>query len=98
MSIEKLDKAYKKYLDDVFSSANLSSANSAFLIFAIGEIREILKSQSATIAGQEKRIKDLEQAKTFFPMAENKHRALLNNCVDDDKAILYKREIGKLEE
>ena len=36
----------------------------------------------------EKRVKKLEQAKT-----EDKHQALLNNCVDDDEAILHKREI-----
>ena len=43
-----------------------------------------------------KRIKALEQAKTFFPMTDNKHRALLNNCVDDDEAILHKREIEEV--
>jgi len=26
-------------------------------------------------------------------LTENKHRALLNNCVDSDEAILHKREI-----
>ncbi len=29
-------------------------------------------------------------------MKENKHEALLNNCVDDDRAILHKREIKKI--
>lgn len=41
----------------------------------------------------EKRVKALEQAETHFPMTEDKHRALLNNCVDDDEAILHEREI-----
>ena len=27
------------------------------------------------------------------PLTENKHRALLNNCVDNDEVILHKREI-----
>jgi len=35
----------------------------------------------------EKRVRKLEQPKN------NKHRVLLNNCVDDDEAILHKREI-----
>ena len=43
----------------------------------------------------EKRVRTLEQAKTYYPMAENKHRALLNNCVDDDEVILHKREIKR---
>ena len=42
----------------------------------------------------EKCVKALEQAKTFFPITEGKHRALLNNCVDNDEAILRKREIA----
>ena len=57
---------------------------------------ELLK---ATIIDQdklEKKVKRLEQAKTFFPMTENKHRALLNNCVDNDEAILRKREIKEV--
>lgn len=33
------------------------------------------------------------KAQSAYPMAENKHRALLNNCVDGDKAILHEREI-----
>ena len=27
------------------------------------------------------------------PMTANKHRALLNNCVDNDEVILHKRDI-----
>ena len=29
---------------------------------------------------------------------DNKHRALLNNCVDDDEVILHKREIEEVKD
>ena len=54
---------------------------------------ESKKSLNRNFVQLEKRVKSLEQAKTFFPMADNKHRALLNNCVDDDEVILHGREI-----
>jgi len=38
----------------------------------------------------EKRVRELEQAKNY------RHRALLNNCVDNDEAILHKREIEEV--
>ena len=61
-------------------------------------IVDIFKHQQAQIAELKSKVKALKQAKTFFPMTENRHRALLNNCVDDDEAILHKREIEGLEE
>ena len=57
------------------------------------EVINTFNWQREQIAELQGKVKKLEQAKTFFPMTENKHRALLNNCVDDDEVILHKREI-----
>ena len=54
---------------------------------------ESKKSFNGNFAQLEKRVKSLEKVKTFFPMTVNRHQALLNNCVDNDEAILHKREI-----
>jgi hypothetical protein len=88
LSIEKLEEVLKSSYKEGKPSFYCVEAASIFI-----KIVNILKNQSAQIIELKGKIKALEQAKTFFPMTEDKHRALLNNCVDDDEAILHKREI-----
>ena len=88
MSIKKLEEIRDEYIKIsgwMKTEINIGS----FMIKTIN----IFKSQFEEIANLREKVKALEQAKTFFPMTESKHRALLNNCVDDDEAILHKREI-----
>ena len=89
LSIEKLEKALK--------SSYKEGKPSFYCVEAVGifkNIVNIFKDQQAQITELQSKVKRLEQAKTFFPMTENRHRALLNNCVDDDEAILLEREIA----
>ena len=62
------------------------------------EVINTFKDQQAQIAELKGKVTRLEQAKTFFPITEGKHHALLNNCVDNDEAILRKREIKEVED
>lgn len=57
------------------------------------DLTEKVKEFSRQLTDVNKRVKELEQVKTFFPMTESKHQALLTNCIDNDEAILHKREI-----
>ena len=59
---------------------------------------EAFKTSTNEVIKLKEKVKSLEQAKTFFPMTENKHRALLNNCVDNDRAILHRREIEEVKD
>lgn len=85
MSIEKLEEIYNDYYYKSQSALNIS----AFMHHAINSF----KDQQDQITELKGKVKKLERAKTYYPMTENKHRALLGNCVDDDEAILHKREI-----
>ena len=88
MSIERLEEK----LEDCHKEGRPSF----YCVEATGIFKSIVntfKDQQSQITELKGKVKDLEQAKTFSPMTEDKHRALLNNCVDDDEAILHKREI-----
>ena len=88
MGIEKLEKILK---------SSYKEGKSSFYCVEVADIFKsivnIFKDQQAQIAELRGKVRKLEDAKTFFPMTEGKHRALLNNCVDNDEAILRKREI-----
>ena len=94
MSIEKLE--------DILKGCHKEGKPSFFCVEVediFKEISNIFKSQQAQIAELQEKVKKLEQAKTYYPMtAEYKHRALLNNCVNDDEAILHKKEIERLKD
>lgn len=63
------------------------------------KMEELYRKLNDRINKISNRIKQLEQAKTYYPMIEqSKHQILFKNCVDDDEAILHKREIKKNEE
>ena len=86
-----LEKIKSKYIND-FIDENTSYADSYMFNF-MQEVINTFNWQQDQINELKKKVKKLEQAKTYYLMTENKHRALLNNCVDDDEAILHKREI-----
>jgi len=61
------------------------------------EIINTFKDQSDEIAELKSKVETLEKAKTYYLMTENRHRALLNNCVDNDEVILHKGELRNSE-
>ena len=88
MSIKQLEEVRDEYLK--VSGWSKTEINiGSFMIKTIN----ILRSQFKEITDLKGKVKALERDKIFFPMTGNKHRALLNNCVDNDEAILHKREI-----
>lgn len=71
-----------------------------YVCFAESKDHKII-SQEEAIFEEEEFYKIMKKWLVKFenkPITENRHRALLNNCVDDDKAILLKRELEALQE
>ena len=70
MSIENLEEISEKFVDR--EDSRWMDHDDCLVIYKfMNETIDILKSQSATIVAQEKRIKKLEQAQTYFPMTED---------------------------
>ena len=89
--IKKLNKKALAYMMEKIIHCFILVLEGFILTFE--EFKKQINGSKEEILKLEKRIKKLGQAKTFFPMIENRHQALLNNCVDDDEAILHGREI-----
>jgi len=90
LSIEKL-KQIKKVIQ-ICDAKYVYDYKLQFMTYII----MTLQDQENEIAELKSKVETLEKAKTYYPMTENRHRALLNNCVDSDEAILHKREIGEV--
>ena len=83
--IIKLEEAKEKYI---------VSEDSPYYDYQIGQFMqytiEAFKTLTDEIMKLQAKVKKLEQSPTV------KHRELLNNCVNNDEAILHKREIEEV--
>jgi len=57
-----------------------------------------ITSQEEAIFEEEEFYKIMEKWLVKFENKDTKYQVLLDNCVDDDKAILYERELEDLKE
>jgi len=94
VSIEGLEKISELYSNEggVFEENNRVNIIDYFMKTTI----DTFKDQSDEIANLRQELaKKMEGNEMVIKkqLTENKHQALLNNCVDSDEAILHKREI-----
>jgi len=85
-ALQKVFSTYENYV--VMSDGNNSMSYAKDVINAVKELAIVFPAVSLKNdkLGLFKNI-------YFMKTTVNKHRALLDNCVDNDKAILHKREI-----
>ena len=77
---------------------NNKKDKTVYICFAEFENNRII-SQEEAIFEEEEFYKIMKKWLVKFdnkPMTDNKHQALLNNCVDNDEVILHKREIEEV--
>ena len=87
MSIKGLQKIRNLYFNEGNEGGRFAKHNQKILVnYFMKTTIDTLKTQSDTIA-------DIQKWIAENSIDYNKHQALLNNCVDDDEAILHKREI-----
>jgi len=93
MSIEKLEKIEYEYKNILIGGSKILI--SRFMQTTI----DTIKDQSDEIANLRQELAKKMEGNEMVDkkqLTENKHQALLNNCVDSDEAILHKREIKEV--